>query len=74
MQFSTKDVDNDVYPGHCATLFVGAWWYSSCHSSSLCGEFKPSNITQYAQGVIWRSWRGYYYSLQFAQMMIRPSV
>ena len=74
MQFSTKDVDNDVYPGQCATRFVGAWWYSKCHSSNLCGEFKPSNVTDYAQGVIWSTWRGQYYSLPFAQMMIRPSV
>ena len=73
-QFSTVDVDNDNTTEQCATMYVGAWWYNSCHVSNLCGEFKPSNFSEYGRGVQWHSWRGYYYSLQFAQMMIRPSV
>ena len=74
MQFSTKDVDNDVSATHCSSVYVGAWWYGKCHISNLCGEYKPSSVTDYAQGVVWKTWRGYFYSLQFAQMMIRPSV
>ena len=73
MQYSTKDVDNDMSSTHCSAEYVGAWWYNSCHYSSLCGEFKPSSVTEYGRGVQWYTWKGYRYSLQFAQMMTRPS-
>jgi len=71
--FSTPDQDNDGHPQSCAILFRGAWWYSSCHSSNLNGEYKPTGVvTTYADGIIWRAWKEYYYSLKFVEMKIRP--
>ena len=40
MAFSTKDRDNDVRSGFdCAEGNRGAWWYGSCHSSNLNGQY-----------------------------------
>ena len=33
--FSTRDRDNDSWPRNCATVFGGAWWYSS---TTACSE------------------------------------
>ena len=26
MKFTTRDKDNDVYGGNCASLYTGGWW------------------------------------------------
>ena len=39
MHFSTKDVDRDPYPEHCAQLQHGAWWYSHCGGVNLNGNY-----------------------------------
>ncbi len=70
-QFSTKDQDNDANGGHCAQIYKGAWWYQSCHSSSLNGLYLGGNHSSYADGVNWESWKGYYYSLKFTEMKLR---
>lgn len=31
-KFSTVDMDNDIFPGNCAKMFFGGWWYQQCHS------------------------------------------
>lgn len=32
-KFTTKDQDNDVHAeGNCAVSYMGAWWYTKCHS------------------------------------------
>ncbi|KAK7099190.1 hypothetical protein V1264_003371 [Littorina saxatilis] len=73
-QFSTKDRDNDRHSsGKCAHTHEGAWWYTACHSSNLCGEFKSHNPPAHGKGIQWSSWKGYHYSLKFAQMMVRPT-
>jgi ficolin len=74
MQFSTKDQDNDIWPGTCAQQFNGAWWYRDCHHSSLNGVYLCGHHpTVYAQGVNWRTFRGDYHSLKRAEMKIRPA-
>ncbi|VDI28846.1 Hypothetical predicted protein, partial [Mytilus galloprovincialis] len=73
MKFSTKDQDNDVKNGgSCAVTYKGAWWYRGCHASNLNGLYHAGNHTSYADGVNWKSWKGYYYSLKETTMMIRP--
>ena len=70
--FSTYDRDNDASGDHnCAADFKGAWWYESCHYSNLNGLYHRGNHTSYADGVNWLHWKGYHYSLKFAEMKVR---
>lgn len=39
MRFSTIDRDNDGYSGSCADQLRGGWWYNSCSTSNLNGEY-----------------------------------
>ncbi|XP_046860829.1 techylectin-5B-like [Xenia sp. Carnegie-2017] len=57
MKFSTKDSDNDIYSGNCATSNKGAWWYNDCYFSNLNGEFMQ--------------WSGFY-DLKTSEMKIKP--
>ena len=69
--FSTKDKDNDGSSGNCAILYHGAWWYGGCHHSNLNGKYLNGSHSSYADGVNWRSWKGYNFSLKTTQMKIR---
>ena len=78
MSFTTFDVDNDRYveddrwDGNFAIRFAGAWWYQKCHESNFNGLYQggPYNTTE-ANGVCWKSWFGYMYSLKMTEMKIR---
>ncbi|XP_069990766.1 uncharacterized protein [Penaeus vannamei] len=72
-KFSTKDRDSDESSTNCAERFRGAWWYKSCIHSSLNGEYLGGSHNSIHEGIYWRAWRGYYYSLKAATMMIRPA-
>ena len=73
MGFSTPDVNHDQtgapIDSDCAVGCHGAWWYRSCQYSNLNGLY---NGTAYGAGINWYYWRGWTYSLKFAQMKIRP--
>ena len=70
--FTTKDSDNDMYPGHnCAYLYMGAWWYSNCHRANLNGQYHEENNTEYGIGINWFYWKGYIYSLKITEMKTR---
>jgi len=70
--FTTYDVDNDTSGGNCAVSYRGAWWYYNCHTSNLNGKYyggpHPSN---FADGMDWRDWLGYYEAVSRSRMMIK---
>jgi hypothetical protein len=72
MAFSTKDSDNDTYSASCAVQFKGAWWYKKCHDSNLNGFYHHGAHKSFADGINWRTWKGYHYSLKSTSMKIRP--
>ena len=70
--FSTKDSDNDANDSkHCADIHKGGWWYQSCHRANLNGIYHERNYTDPANGVVWKSWKGYNYSLKKVEMKTR---
>ena len=70
MAFTTKDRDNDRYSTNCAVHFTGAWWYNSCHSSNLNGQYLGDKYDN--RGATWSHFR-YSRSLKFTEMKLRPS-
>uniref|UniRef100_A0A1I8NL48 Fibrinogen C-terminal domain-containing protein n=1 Tax=Musca domestica TaxID=7370 RepID=A0A1I8NL48_MUSDO len=72
-QFSTRDKDNDNNKSNCAKTWNGAWWYNNCYDSHLTGPYKQTEEA-FNIGVVWLNWKGFYYSLKYAEMLIRPKV
>jgi len=71
--FSTWDQDNDsLTTGSCAREYKGAWWYAKCHASNLNGRYLRGPHDSFADGVAWKAWTGYHYSLKISEMKIRP--
>ncbi|KAK0065233.1 BpFREP22.2 [Biomphalaria pfeifferi] len=68
MYFSTFDRDNDVRDINCAERRSGAWWYNSCHSSNLNGQWGG---TSDSKGMNWEKLTGYSKSVIFSEMKIR---
>ncbi|MCI4394096.1 hypothetical protein PGIGA_G00164520 [Pangasianodon gigas] len=76
--FSTFDRD---YTGYCAETYSGGFWYSagywysyyswSCHLANPNGLYKYGNVNSAYTGIMWQSWKGYYYSLKTIVMKIR---
>ncbi|KAK2496628.1 hypothetical protein MC885_008231 [Smutsia gigantea] len=71
--FSTKDQDNDPSSEHCAERYQGAWWYSGCHVSNLNGRYLGGAHNSFANGVNWKSGKGYNYSYKVSEMKVRPT-
>ncbi|XP_071430389.1 tenascin isoform X4 [Pithys albifrons albifrons] len=68
--FSTFDKDHDSAITNCALSYKGAFWYKNCHRVNLMGRYGDNS---HSQGVNWFHWRGHEYSIQFAEMKLRPS-
>ncbi|XP_058379857.1 tenascin isoform X1 [Diceros bicornis minor] len=68
--FSTYDKDMDSAITNCALSYKGAFWYKNCHRVNLMGRYGDNN---HSQGVNWFHWKGHEYSIQFAEMKLRPS-
>ena len=70
-KFSTQDSDNDLYSGNCAISHKGAWWYNNCHKSNLNSQYLAGQHSTYANGINWRTSKGYHYSLRITEMKLR---
>lgn len=68
--FSTFDKDNDSAITNCALSYKGAFWYKNCHRVNLMGRYRDNS---HSQGVNWFHWKGHEYSIEFAEMKIRPA-
>lgn len=71
--FSTYDQDNDNYKGNCAQEDNGGWWFNKCHSAHLNGLYYPrGHYSAWSDnGIVWFTWRGWWYSLKTSVMKIR---
>ncbi|XP_007066110.2 ficolin-2 isoform X1 [Chelonia mydas] len=74
MQFSTRDRDNDLGSNaqNCAAIYKGAWWYKDCHWSNLNGMYLAGAHSSFADGVNWKTGKGYNYSYKQSEMKCRP--
>ncbi|XP_042621475.1 microfibril-associated glycoprotein 4-like isoform X1 [Cyprinus carpio] len=71
-KFSTFDKDQDVYGNNCAKQFLGAFWYSNCHSTNPNGVYLwGEDDTHYAIGNVWSSWKGYAVGMKSISMKIK---
>ncbi|XP_022356076.1 ficolin-1-like [Enhydra lutris kenyoni] len=70
--FSTKDQDNVSSPENCAERYQGAWWYADCHLANLNGLYLGGSHETFANGINWKSGKGYNYSYKVSEMMVRP--
>ena len=72
--FSTPDRGDDISGTHCAVDHHGPWWHRYCYNSLLTGKYYTSGGPRYSppHGINWASWKGWNYSLRYANMKIRP--
>uniref|UniRef100_A0A1I8QD63 Fibrinogen C-terminal domain-containing protein n=1 Tax=Stomoxys calcitrans TaxID=35570 RepID=A0A1I8QD63_STOCA len=69
--FSTQDRNNgEANSTHCAQTWRGAWWFNNCFHSHLFGPYRQEKDKK-SKGINWMQWKGFEYSLKFAEMKIR---
>ena len=75
-EFRTRDqvrVVGQWLPDSCSERFKDGWWTAyNCNESNLNGRYLRGGHTSRGDGVNWYHWTGYYYSLRFTEMKIRP--
>ncbi|XP_034292114.1 ficolin-1-like isoform X1 [Pantherophis guttatus] len=71
MPFSTRERKPDTLKFNCAEMYKGAWWYNECHYSNLNGKYWLGQHDSYADGINWRTGKGYKYSYKRTEMKIR---
>uniref|UniRef100_A0A8C2B8Q6 Microfibril associated protein 4 n=1 Tax=Cyprinus carpio TaxID=7962 RepID=A0A8C2B8Q6_CYPCA len=71
-KFSTFDKDQDSNKKNCAKEFLGAFWYSACHTTNPNGIYLwGEDDTYYAIGNVWESWRGKAVGMKSISMKIK---
>ncbi|XP_071133111.1 fibrinogen C domain-containing protein 1-like [Mytilus edulis] len=71
MSFTTKDRENDLhYIVNCANDRGGAWWYHSCTSVNLNGQYLQGGQVD-LKSIHWYMWKASSISLQSSVMMFR---
>ncbi|XP_031558870.1 ficolin-1-like [Actinia tenebrosa] len=72
MSFTTIDRDNDESRfTNCASSYTGAWWYESCYSSNLNGQYLGNVLS--LKGVVWYEFKNEFLSLKFTEMKLKPT-
>lgn len=72
MKFTTYDKDQDLLDKNCAQQYLGGFWYKQCHTTNPNGMYAPNGAIAYENvHVIWRTWKGWNYSLKTIAMKIR---
>nr|XP_030693971.1 ficolin-2-like [Globicephala melas] len=71
--FSTKDQDSDKNTANCAVQYQGAWWYKDCHVSNLNGRYLGGPHESFANGINWRSGKGYNCSYKVSETKVRAT-
>ena len=64
--FKTKD--HFGKSDFCTRNWKSGWWYNNCHRANLNGVY---NSTTIYEGIIWKHWKGFKYSLRFVEMKFR---
>ncbi|XP_071840829.1 fibrinogen-like protein A isoform X1 [Apostichopus japonicus] len=69
--FSTFNKDNDESGStHCAVERHGAWWYKSCATSNLNGDYMAADDNE--SSIHWYDLPGGLYNIKYTEMKIRP--
>lgn len=71
VEFSTPDRDHDHYNENCADLYSAGWWYDICSLSNLNTPYSSTSAVEKDAGIVWRSWKGPFYSLKSATMKMQ---
>uniref|UniRef100_A0A671FLI0 Ficolin 1 n=1 Tax=Rhinolophus ferrumequinum TaxID=59479 RepID=A0A671FLI0_RHIFE len=53
--------------------YQGAWWYYDCHGSNFNGCYLGGSHESFANGINWKSGKGYNYSYKVSEMQVRPT-
>ena len=53
--------------------YKGAWWYEDCHDSNLMGLPHRGRHSSHGDGINWKTFKGWNYSLAKAIMMVKPA-
>ncbi|XP_050964040.1 microfibril-associated glycoprotein 4-like [Labeo rohita] len=71
-KFSTFDMDQDANVNNCAKMFLGGFWYASCHHTNPNGLYLwGEDATHFAIGTVWSSWKGYAVGMKSISMKIK---